>query len=123
MFGRKRPDWSEWLKTHQESNPSKRMEVRQKLRESRLGKVIPNFNPIACQRIDEYGKRHGYNFQHALNGGEVRVIGYSLDGYDKEKNAVIEFYEKRHLRKKERDESRKKEIIKYLNCKFIELRE
>jgi hypothetical protein len=101
-------------------------EHKQKLRESMLGKICPSFNPVACQKIDEYGKQYGYNFQHALNGGEVRIIGYSLDGYDKKKNVVIEYYEKRHHNKPneiEHDIQRKNRIIKHLKCKFIEILE
>lgn len=98
-------------------------ETRQKMRYARLGKGKCWFNPVACQRIDEYGKKHGFNFQHALNGGEIAVIGYSVDGYDKDKNVVIEYYEKHHRRKIERDEHRKQEIINHLGCKFIELKE
>jgi hypothetical protein len=89
------------------------------------GKFKPNFNPKACQIIEEYGKQHGYNFQHALNGGEyyIKELGYWIDGYDKEKNIVIEYYEKYHniTKIKNRDKKRKKEIIKFLKCKFIEL--
>jgi hypothetical protein len=89
------------------------------------GKFKPNFNPKACQIIEEYGKQNGYCFQHALNGGEyyVKELGYWLDGYDKEKNVVIEYYENHHKRTivKQKDKKRKKEIIKLLNCKFIEL--
>jgi len=96
-----------------------------KARERQLGMVTPKFNPIACQRIDEYGKKHGYHFQHAMNGGEVHIIGYVVDGYDEKKNVVIEYYEKYHnkLQQKKRDERRKKEIVRHLGCKFIELRE
>jgi hypothetical protein len=101
-------------------------ETRRKMRESALGRCTPGFNPRACKIIDEYGKQHGYNFQHALNGGEFRVVGYSVDGYDKEKNAVIEYYEKnRHKRRQqmEKDKQRKQNIINHLGCKFIELKE
>lgn len=96
-----------------------------KMREHRLNGVSPAFNPLACQKIDEYGKQHGYTFQHALNGGEVKVIGYSLDGYDKEKNVVIEYYERHHNKpiQQKKDEVRKQRIVKHLGCKFIELRE
>ena len=108
-----------------EHNPSHRPEVRQRLREIRLGKVTPCFNPIACQKIDEYGNQHGYKFQHALNGGEVKIVGYSVDGYDKDKNAVIEYYEKWHTAHKcaKRDAQRKTEIVNHLGCTFIELKE
>jgi len=91
------------------------------------GGICPRFNPLACTRIDEYGKQHGYNFQHALNGGEhhIKELGYWVDGYDKEKNAVIEYYEKSHRRTKERarDEQRTKEIIDLLGCKFVIINE
>jgi hypothetical protein len=89
------------------------------------GKISPNYNPIACKIIDEYGKKNGYNFQHAENGGEyhIKELGYWVDGYDKEKNVVIEYYENKHNRYKERDEKRKQEIKKLLKCKFIEIKE
>jgi hypothetical protein len=109
-----------------ENSPTKRPEVRQKLREAQLRQGCPNFNPSACKIIDKYGKDFGYHFQHALNGGEIQVIGYSLDGYDAKNNVVIEYYEKRHHSKPEerlRDKERKRRIKNHLNCKFIELRE
>ncbi len=86
--------------------------------------LIPGFNPEACKIIDEYGKKNGYSFQHAMNGGEYHIeeLGYWVDGYDKYKNVVIEYYEKFHDKNVDRDEERKQEIIKYLHCKFIEIR-
>lgn len=84
---------------------------------------FPNFNIKACHIIEEYGKQNGYLFQHALNGGEfyIKELGYWVDGYDKEKNVVIEYQEKHHLTPKwiEKDKKRKEEIIKTLSCKFI----
>jgi hypothetical protein len=84
---------------------------------------FPNFNPIACDVIEKYGKQNGYNFQHALNGGEfyIKELGYWVDGYDKEKNVIIEYQEKHHLTPKyiEKDKKRKEEIIKTLKSKFI----
>jgi len=83
----------------------------------------PIFNPKACEIIENYGVENGYNFQHALNGGEFRVkpLNYFVDGYDKDKNVVIEYYEKHHLSPKQKtiDKKRREEIIKTLNCKFI----
>jgi hypothetical protein len=83
----------------------------------------PNYNPYACRLIDQYGLEHGYKFRHAENGGEVylKEIGYWLDGYDNEKNVAIEVNERRWHTNKERDEKRKTEIIKHLNCKLIEI--
>jgi len=89
----------------------------------KYGKWSPNYNSKACQIIEEFGKENGYNFQHALNGGEfhIKELGYWVDGYDKEKNTVIEYQEKYHLNPKriEKDKRRKEEIIKILKCKFI----
>jgi very-short-patch-repair endonuclease len=53
-------------------------------------------------------------------------LGYWVDGYDKEKNVVIEIDEKQHFdingNLLEKDIRRQKEIEKYLDCKFIRLR-
>lgn len=103
------------------------------LREKRLnhieqcfGRVTPAYNPKSLSIIEEYGKKHGYNFRHAENHpkGEYRVptLNYFLDGYDEQKNVVCEFYEHRHTANQktiDRDKNRENQIIKYLNCKFI----
>ena len=62
---------------------------------------------------------------HAENGGEyyIKELGYWVDGYSPNKNIVIEYYEKYHKQQKERDRQRKEEIIKLLNCEFIEINE
>ena len=87
------------------------------------GYVYPNYNPEACKIIDNYGKENGYNFQHAENGGEfhIKELGYFVDGYDGEKNVVVEYYEKHHHKQIEKDEIRKQEIIDLLGCEFIEI--
>lgn len=83
--------------------------------------VIPSWNPTACQKIDEYGKQYGYNFQHAMNGGEffIEELGYWVDGYDKGRNTVIEYYEKHHDRQVQKDFERETEICNHLSCDFI----
>lgn len=115
---------------HYGNSPSD--ETRRKMRVSAInrmttefGTVMPSFNPTACQLIDEYGNEHGFNFQHAMNGGEFHItdLGYFVDGYDEEKNVVIEYYEMAHKRTKKRDARRKKEIVEHLGCEFIELKE
>ncbi len=88
---------------------------------------IPSFNPNACKIIDEYGQKNGYNFQHALNGGEIFVkdLVVWLDGYDKENNIVIECYEPFHYycdgRLKSKDIIRQEKIINHLKCIFVEI--
>lgn len=87
--------------------------------------IKPAFNKNACNIIEHYGEKHNYNFQHAMNGGEfyIKELGYWVDGYDKDKNVVIEYYENRHKKTIEKDEKRKLEIVDYLGCKFIELKQ
>ena len=96
--------------------------------EDKYGRACPNYNQNACKIIDEYGKKHEYNFQHAENGGEfhIKELVYWVDGYDKEKNVVIEVDEKDHFNRngnlKEKDVQRQKEIADFLKCKFIRIK-
>jgi hypothetical protein len=77
----------------------------------------PNFNPNACEFIDQLNILFGFNLQHALNGGEVWINGFYPDGYDKEKNVVFEYDEKWHKNPKTliEDGNRQKEIINQLH--------
>lgn len=82
----------------------------------------PAYNPEACKFMETL--KPTYNFQHALNGGEFRVCGYSVDGYDREKNVIFEYDEPHHFLKKEwrlkdRDIKRMDEIKRELNCTFL----
>ena len=92
------------------------------------GQMFPFFNKDACALIDEYGKKHGYQFQHAMNGGEyhIKELGYWVDGYDSEKNVVIEVDEAHHFdvngNLSEKDIRRQAEIEDFLQCKFIRLK-
>ena len=85
-----------------------------------------SFNKYACNLFDYINENFVWGGQHALNSGEIRIkeLGYFPDYYDKEKNIVIEFYEKAHYNKgtlSERDIRREKEIIEFLNCNFIRI--
>lgn len=84
-----------------------------------------SFNPHACDYIERYGKDNGYNFIHALNGGEYLVenVWYYVDGYDVDKNVVIEYYEPHHKYKIEEDDIRIGRIISELKCSVIIARE
>lgn len=116
-------------KTHSDETKRKMRLAALERIERTAGQVQPNHNSDACKLIDAYGKKHGYNFLHAENGGEFRVpeLGYFVDGYDREKNVVIEYYERKiHFRNgklNEKDVRRENEIKKHLNCKFIVLTE
>ena len=69
------------------------------------------------------------NFKH--NQESIKTIQDELevvyvDGYDKEKNIVIEYDEKHHFKNKklrEKDIKRQNEIEDYLKCKFIRISE
>src|SRR3990167_6406685 len=110
-------------------------ETKQKMRLSAIKRIeqnnldgnqlCPAYNPKSIPIIEEYGKANGYSFQYAENGGEhfIKDLGYWVDVYDKTKNVVVEYYERAHKNKVDRDEIRKQEIINHLNCEFIEIRE
>jgi hypothetical protein len=91
------------------------------------GQFFPAYNHSSIQIIEQYGLENGFNFSHAENGGEFRIseLGYWPDGYDKEHNVVIEFYEKHHYdifgNLKERELERERQIMNCLNCKFIRI--
>lgn len=73
-----------------------------------------NYNPVACEFIDKLNKEKGWNLQHALNGGEIELYGYFVDGYDKERNIIFEYDEKHHKSeyKLKKDKIREDNLIK-----------
>lgn len=143
---RTREEWKEsarkraitFLQKYEVENVSQLSHVRRKMRVSAIrrirnqlidgGQIYPAYNINACKIIDEYGKQHGYNFQHAMCGGEfyLKELGYWVDGYDKEKNVVIEIDESHHFDSNgiliEKDIKRQKEIEEFLKCKFIRIK-
>jgi len=90
--------------------------------------IFPNYSPNACILIDEYAQQNNFKFQHAENGGEyhIKELGYWVDGYDAEKNTVIEvdepFHYDNHDNLTERDIRRQNEIIEFLDCDFIRMK-
>lgn len=93
---------------------------------SRYGQMMPNYNPSSIPIIEAKAKELGItDLQHAENGGEfyIKELGYWVDGYSKEKNIVIEYYEKHHNRQVSQDIKREDEIKKYLGCEFIIIKE
>lgn len=105
-------------------------ETKKKLRQSLLQRVkqfgvAGNYNPKACEYFNKLNIEKGWNLQHALNGGEIDCIGYSLDGYDKEKNIVVEYDEPHHNLPsiKEKDLIRQNRITNHLKCEFYRFNE
>lgn len=74
-----------------------------------------NFNLKACEFIDQLNREKGWNLQHALNGGEIELYGYFVDGYDKERNIIFEYDEKRHKYTKEKDLIRQNILLNKIN--------
>jgi len=100
--------------------------TREKLRIIRLEKVremggFPSFNKTACDFMDGLVGKLGFQFRHAMNGGEVAICGYSVDGYDEDKNVVFEYDESRHenLTRKEKDMRREKRMRDKIGCEII----
>lgn len=85
-----------------------------------------SFSKEACDFIDMLNSKFNWNLQHATNGGEVKVLNYHLDGYDKQLNIAFEYDEsKYHYKNKyanilsDKDIERQNKIIKELKCRFI----
>jgi hypothetical protein len=113
-------------------NPSKRPEVRDKLRIIRADQLkransTPNYNPDACVIFDVINDKFNLCGVHALNGGEKVILGYWLDYYDSKTNLCIEFDEISHFDRKtgelrKRDIVRQCKIVDFLQCKFLRIR-
>jgi hypothetical protein len=128
-YCRQCPEYHNTWKGRTHSNETKKKQRARAISyiESLSGKVVPRYNKSSIRLIEEYGKKHGYKFQHAENGGEVHIkeLGYFLDAYDKDKNVVLEIDEDRHFslgELKESDVIRQSEIEQKLKCKFIRIR-
>ena len=84
----------------------------------------PRYNINSISFFDKLSKEKGWNLQHAKNGGEITVLGYWLDAYDKQRNIVVEYDERFHYIDiennvlREKDIERQNEIIEYLHCEF-----
>jgi hypothetical protein len=109
-------------------------ETKQKIREAFVKRqstygCSANYTEKACNYLDKLNKEFGWNLQHGMNGGELTVCGYYVDGYDKKRNIVVEYDERNHyidpenniLRQK--DVERQNNIMSYLGCKFYRYNE
>ena len=90
------------------------------------GQLIPRYNISAISILEKRANELEItDLQHAENGGEfyIKELGYWVDGYSKEKNIVIEYYERHHNNIKKKDLQRQNEITEFLNCEFIIIKE
>ena len=133
VFGENNPFYNKKhsMKTRRKISTSITKEERQRRRERCILRIknfgrICNFNKKACDYFDILNKERNLNLQHAMNGGEVNVLGYFLDAYDKEKNIVVEYDEPKHYisgKLRKGDIKRQTDIINYLHCKFFRYNE
>lgn len=61
----------------------------------------PRYDLESIQILEVFGKKHNLKLRHAEKGGEKYIdgLGYWLDGYDEERNIVVEIDEPYHFRK------------------------
>lgn len=104
---------------------------REKMRKAACN-YLSDLNPTPCRYnkssisiLETIAKEHGWNIQHAENGGEFYTgIGYWLDAYDKEKNIALEYDELKHYSDvennilTEKDLERQTNIINHLHCEY-----
>lgn len=82
----------------------------------------PRYDVESIAVLNTFAQKHGLNLQHAEQGGEVYIksLGYWLDGYDRERNVVVEIDEPSHFCKElsllPRDIKRHQQICKELHC-------
>ena len=121
-LGEKIPVWT-GRKHSEESKRKMRISAAKYLQTIRATPCRYNKSSIAI--LESIAKEHGWNIQHAENGGEFYTgIGYFVDAYDKEKNIVLEFDEAAHYVDaknnvlSEEDIKRQKEIIDHLHCEY-----
>lgn len=116
-------------KHHSEERKKQIRESTIKYIESTKGPMRVRYNKNSISVIESIGEEHGWNLQHAENGGEVYVDGYWLDGYDKDNNVVVEYDESRHYKDPynniliDKDIIRQNYIIEHLQCDFYRYNE
>lgn len=107
-------------KHHSEESKGKTRKTILKNIETQYGNVRCNYSKRACLYIDNLNKKYNWSLQHALNGGEVRIGNYWVDGYDKENKIIFEYDESKHyINKKyniltEKDKQRQNNILNIL---------
>ena len=85
----------------------------------------PKYNINSIIYLDMLSKKLNLPIQHALNGGEKKFIKYWVDGYIQEHNICIEWDEKHHnaKRQKERDNVKEKFLNENFNCIMVRINE
>ena len=106
-------------KHHSEETKEKIRSKALDLISNKFGKIQANFSVKACKYIDKLNKENNWKLQHALNGGEVRIGNYWVDGYDKINKIIFEYDERKHYISgtnilKQKDINRQNKILSLL---------
>jgi hypothetical protein len=131
MFGKKHDELSLEKIRVATKNRMKDPNQRENLRNHRLGQLeksntYPAYNKTACEFFNILNEKLNMTGKHALNGGELRICGYSVDYYDTSKNLVIEWDEEKHYKAGnliDKDIKRQTRIMEEINCKFYRIRQ
>jgi hypothetical protein len=86
---------------------------------------VPSYNVNSIIYLDIISKELNIPIQHALNGGEKKIIKYWIDGYIEKYNICIEWDESQHKNKNniKKDKNREKYLIENYGCVFIRINE
>lgn len=103
-------------------------EIMDKITETQISKYgelwktkVPKYNKNSILYLDIISDVTGLHIQHALNGGEKKLIKYWIDGYIESYN--IEWDEPSHKYRTEYDSNREKFLRENKNCRFIRINE
>jgi hypothetical protein len=101
------------------------------INERRVKNLHPvNYNKDSIVVLEKFGRDNNLNLQHAENKGEFVVEipdgnTYFVDGYDKDKNVVVEYIENSSWHKSPKKKIyhllRREEIKNYLKCEYYEI--
>jgi len=112
-----RPSWIKGKHHTEETKYKIRIGVINNSKKRNIFPYKKSYNPKACEYLNKLNEKFGWNLQHAENGGEIELYGYFVDGYDKERNIIIEYDECNHNRpnRKEKDIIRQNNLIEKIN--------
>ena len=84
-------------------NPSQNKDIMKKIIQTQIDKYgemwrnhVPRYNPNSIIYLDIISEKINIPIQHALNGGEKKILKYWIDGYIDQYNICIEWDEKEH---------------------------
>jgi hypothetical protein len=109
---------------HSDETKRKMSEIRKAQIASNPDQGLCNFNPRACQYFDFINRLTNTEGQHALNGGEKKILKYHVDYFNPDLKLIIEWNESRHYTEtgelRAYDLKRQQEIqAEYSDYKFI----